>query len=153
MPQEDCSDEKVYSKEGVWGLHSGLRGGAGRGSGDIHAKSWAKREGSVTLALLRIGLRYPLLLRTAGETIITVQLDWNHAFYEAAHVLKNGAEGCSKSVAGGHLWCWREQLLFTLYYSFHSIYVWGLLCPTYESNRPTFQPPFSFVFLFELRYD
>ena len=107
LPQEDCSDEKVYSKEGARGQHSGLRGWAGRGGGDIQAKSWAKREAAVTLALLRTGLRYPLLLRTDGKTINTARLDWNHAFYKAAPMLKKGAEGCSKSVMGGHLWYWR----------------------------------------------
>lgn len=29
LPKEDCSDEKVYSKEGARGLRSGLGGGAG----------------------------------------------------------------------------------------------------------------------------
>ena len=29
LPKEDCSDEKVYSKEGVRGLRLGLGGGAG----------------------------------------------------------------------------------------------------------------------------
>ena len=42
----------------------------------------------MTLALLRTGLRYPLLLRTDGETISTARLDWNHALHEAAPMLK-----------------------------------------------------------------
>lgn len=75
LPKEDCSDEKVYSKEGARVLHSGLGGGAGRGregQGDTHAKSWAKGQAGVTLALLRIGLRYPLLLRIDDKTINTI---------------------------------------------------------------------------------